>query len=104
MDEQPSAIPILLAEADETPILYANQFVLQEHQGEFILTVAQFAPPLLVGDAEEQREQLKQVTFIKSRVVGRFAVNRECLAELAAVIDRLSDNSPESGRKDEDRA
>lgn len=54
MAEQPDIqIPIVYIGAEDTPILYANQFVAQFQQSEILLLLGQIAPPILIGTEAE---------------------------------------------------
>lgn len=86
-DEQ-VAIPVVYLGLEETSILYANQFAVQIEGNDFIVTAGQVAPPLLLGTVEEQREQAKQLPYVPIRVVGRFAVSRERVQQLAELLQQ----------------
>jgi hypothetical protein len=91
-------VPVLFVGVDDTPILYGNQFVIQHQQNEFILTVGQIAPPMLLGTEEQQREQAKQLDYVAVKVVARLAFTRARLQEL---IDLLQTNMANYDRKQE---
>jgi flagellar motor switch/type III secretory pathway protein FliN len=79
-------IPLFLSGADETPVLFANHFLIQEYQGEFILSVGQLVPPPLVGTDEERREQARQLSSVSVKVVARLAFTRRRLAEFISLM------------------
>ncbi len=79
-------VPLVLSGVDEMPVLLANHFLLQEYEGEFILTVGQLVPPPLLGTEAERREQAKQLTFVNVRVVARLGFTRKRLAEIVALL------------------
>ena len=71
----------------DVPILYANQFVLQLHMDEFILTAAQFAPPILVGTVDQKRAQASSLDGeLPVKVIARLAMNKR---QLTTLIDLL---------------
>lgn len=72
---------------DEVPLLYANQFVVQHERDELILTIGQFQPPILIGDAEHRFEQAKQLGYVPINIVGRYAFTRQRLAELVGYLN-----------------
>ncbi len=87
-------IPIALADAEETPILLANIFVLQiGNDGAFVLTAGQAAAPILYGDEEQQKQQLARVRTIRGKVVARLAITpsklRELRDALSVAVDAL---------------
>jgi len=91
------SLPLAFVGAEGTPVLHANIFVLQQLQGDFILTIGQ-AAPLLVGDVEEQRKQAQQLGTIPVTTIARVVVSRERLSE---IIDILQMGLKESGESKE---
>lgn len=80
------SVPLAIIGGDETPMLYANHFVIQNQQNEFILTAGQIAPPMLMGTDEEKAEQLEQVDYVPVKVVARIVVTETRLKELIDVL------------------
>jgi len=72
--------------AEDLPILHTNYFVIAIHQEDFIMTVGQFAPPILLGSDEEQREQASQLSYVPVKVVARLAMTRTRIAELISAL------------------
>jgi hypothetical protein len=97
-DEEGVEIPIVYVGVEDEPILLANQFVIQHQQNEFILTIGQIAPPILLGTEQERMEQAKQVAYVPVNVVGRFTFTRERLVELLQVLQTNLDRY-DMGRK-----
>jgi cytochrome oxidase assembly protein ShyY1 len=85
-EEEEIRLPIVYIGTEDVPVALANQFVIQHQQNEFILTVGQIAPPILLGTDEERREQAKNVAYVPVKVVGRFTFTRQRLAELINVL------------------
>ena len=85
-DEAPITLPLVYIGAEEVPTLYANQFVIQYDRGDFILLMGQVSPPILLGSDEEQRAQAKQVGYVPVKVVGRYAMSRDRVAELVQLL------------------
>ncbi len=79
-------IPIVYLGAEDVPILYANNFVIQSHQGDFILTVGQLSPPILLGSEEDRRQQVEQVSYVPVKVVARLSFTRARIEELISVL------------------
>lgn len=87
--EQPEEVNIPLAWVglDETPILFANQFLIQHQPNEFVLTIGQLVPPPILGSSPEERiEQAKQVDFATIRVLARIGMSPTRLRELIAIL------------------
>lgn len=86
--EKPQAIelPVVYTSVEDEPMLFANQFVIQFNQDEFILTIGQVQPPMLVGSQEEKREQASKLTHVPIRVLIRVAMTRTRLDELAQLL------------------
>ena len=85
-DQNPIALPLVFVGAEDVPILYANVFVAQFQQDELLLTVGQVAPPILLGDEGERREQAERLSYVPVKVMARLALTRDRMAELLGVI------------------
>ena len=79
-------LPLTYLGLEDIPILFANQFVIQHEKNEFILTVGQLQPPILLGTPEDRKEQAKKLTYVPIRVVARFGLTRQRLTELIEVL------------------
>jgi hypothetical protein len=92
----PVGVPVVFVGVEDLPILHANHFVIAVHQEDFIMTVGQFAPPILLGSEEEQREQASQLSYVPVKVVARLALTRTRVAELVSALQvqmqRYDDN------------
>ena len=84
--EDTVTLPMVYIGAEDAPILFANQFIIQHEQNEFILTVGQLQPPILLGSPEERKEQAKKLTYVPIKIVARFGLTRQRLAELIEVL------------------
>ena len=91
-------LPVTYLGLEDVPILFANQFVIQHEKNEFVLTVGQLQPPILLGLPEERKEQAKKLTYVPIRVVARFGLTRQRLAEL---IEALQSNLRKYDEKQE---
>jgi flagellar motor switch/type III secretory pathway protein FliN len=92
-------LPLVYVGIDDVPILYANQFIVQHQQDEFIISVGQVSPPVLLGDEAEQREQAARLSYVPVRVVARLGLTRQRLAELITVLEtNLEHFDAEKGR------
>ncbi len=79
-------LPIVYTDMEDKPILFANQFVIQHQKNEFVLTVGQLQPPILLGSPEERKEQVKKLTYVPIKVVARFGLTRQRLVELVEAL------------------
>ena len=57
-------VPIVVTGLDDEPILFSNQFYIQHHQTEFIITFCQIQPPLLIGTPEQIRQQSEHISSV----------------------------------------
>jgi hypothetical protein len=96
-DERPG-VPLVYVGADQYPAVQATTFGIigdQEHD-EFVLTVGQLQLPQLLGTDEEKAAQAERLAFVAIHVVGRFAMTRSRVEQLA---DMLRANLEQSDRK-----
>jgi hypothetical protein len=81
-------VPIVWVGAEEVAILLANAFISQVQGQQFLLTVGQVAPPAIIGDTPEERlAQARQVSFIPSKVLGRFVMTHENVEDLVRQLN-----------------
>lgn len=106
-NDEPIAVPLTYVGFDETPITFANAFLVQHDADEFLLTVAQLAPPPITAATEEEaRVQLGAIPFVPVRVLARFGMTRRRLVELIAALQqnlenhdrRFADDTGEGGK------
>ncbi len=88
MDIPPVTIP-LAWKIGETSTVHATQFILQQEDDLYYLTVGQVAPPMLIGTPEEQHEQAEEIESIPVTVLGRFVVSRKHMEQLRDLIGRM---------------
>lgn len=79
-------IPLVWENMEGVPVLFANQFIIQHVQDEFILTVGQMVPPPLLGDEQERAAQLHQLEGVPVRTLARIAFTRARLTELVQAL------------------
>lgn len=77
---------VLWRGAEDSPILFANQFVVQTQQDAIILTVGQLQGPILLGELEDQIAQARQLSYIPVTVVARLGMTRERVQELSDTL------------------
>jgi hypothetical protein len=82
------AVPILWVGAEDVPVIAANHFLLQVHEGEIFLSAGTLTPPVVLGnDPEDLRRQIDAVSFVPVKTVARFSLNRRRLGELITLLD-----------------
>jgi hypothetical protein len=77
---------------DETPIVFANQFLGTVFEGEVVLALGQATPPALLGTPEQQLEQARQLNFIPIKPMTRVAMNVARLREFIGVLQQTVEN------------
>jgi hypothetical protein len=92
------ALPIVWVGADELPVHFVNNFIVQVSSGEVFLTLGSVVPPPLVGSPEEQKDQADRLGAVTVKPVVRAAMTparaRELhsnLGQIIAIYDRLQD-------------
>ncbi len=68
---------------DDMLILWANNFVIQHTENEFIVTFFQVAPPILI---QARREDIEAIESVPARAVARIALTPHAMAELLRVM------------------
>ena len=95
-NEEAVRVPLTYAGAENVPILFANQFILQRERDGLILGVAQIAPPILLGSQEEREARLRQLGALPVTILGRYSISRERAAELrdllAAQVEKFDES------------
>jgi hypothetical protein len=89
MAEESDAVelPLELVGADDLPIIYANNFIIQQQRHEFILIVGQVAPPVVLGTEAQQREQVARIKAVPVKALARFAMTPDRLEALIRILE-----------------
>jgi len=88
-ESQGIALPIAYVGLEELTIAHANHFVLQiSPPDQFILVIGQVAPPLILGDEDESRQQLEQIAYIPAKPLARVALTQARVEELRDLCER----------------
>lgn len=80
---------------DVGPIVSANQILVQGGMvvggslEEFVLTFGHAAPPVVLGDAQEQRLSLSAISVIPVRTLVRLSVSPARLREFSEILSRV---------------
>ena len=80
-------VPVTWENVEDVPVFFANQYVCQFNQDEFILTLGQMTPPMLLGDLEERAEQLQRLGSVPVKPLARIAFTYSRLVELINVLE-----------------
>ncbi len=79
---------------DDVPVFFANQFICQFTQDEFVVSVGQMVPPAALNDPE----QLQHVERIPVRALARIAFTHQRLVELINVLQANREQYEEAQR------
>jgi hypothetical protein len=79
-------IPVTWENVEGVPVFFANQYVCQFNQDEFILTFGQMTPPMLLGDEQDRAEQLQRLEYVPVKPLARMAFTYSRLVELINVL------------------
>jgi hypothetical protein len=79
-------LPLVWIDFDDTPILFANHFLVQAHPDELVITVGQVTGPALVGTPEQQRQQLEAHDHVPIVTLARVGLTRRRAGELIALL------------------
>lgn len=95
--EEPRRIPLVYVGAEDHPALQATTFgiVNDPAHDEFVLTMGQLQLPLLVGDDEDKRRQVDQISFVAIKVIGRYSMTRSRVEELVEMLQTNLRREPE---------
>lgn len=77
---------------DDSPVIAANQFILQPTAGEenaAVLVVGHASMPLVMGSPDEQRKQIEEMGGVSVHVRGRFHLNGSSLVALRQTLDEV---------------
>ncbi len=101
MDES-KQVPLTWIGIEDVPILTINQIVGQAlTREEYILTLGQVAPPVLLGTEEQRRQQLEMITFAAVKPVARIGLTRQRVEELIRILTEILDNADKMGEDDD---
>ena len=83
------AIPIVWVGNEDVPIYAVNNFTAQyTERDEFLLTLGQITPPLLLGSDEEKRAQAEKISYVGVTAVARIGLNRHRVKQLIEVLQQ----------------
>jgi len=82
------SVPLVWVDLDAVSVEMANQFVSQFEPDQFILTVGQVAPPMIIGSEEERLEQLRRISYAPVRTLARVSMSPARMRELVSVLQQ----------------
>jgi len=89
------AIPVLWEGLDSAEISFVNQMIVQlgppGNEGEFVVTLGQLHPPVLMGGEEENKARLKALPYVTVRVVAKVGMPVARVRELRDLLTRMLD-------------
>jgi hypothetical protein len=80
-------IPLTWENVEDVPVFFANQYVCQFNQDEFVLTIGQMTPPMLLGELQDRAEQLQRLEYVPVKPLARIAFTYSRLVELIQVLE-----------------
>ncbi len=82
------SVPIVWVEPEDSRIIFANQFLTQFFEEEFILTFGQLTPPVVLPrqSAHERQAQIENIEFVQAKIIGRFGFTPQRMRELITIL------------------
>ena len=65
---------------------YANNFVVQHSETEFVIQFFEILPPILLGTPDRIQTQIEQIKTIRAECVGRIIISTEKMPEFIHVL------------------
>lgn len=91
-------LPVVYVGLEDVVVAHANHFVLQFDRGDYILTVGQVELPMLLGDVDDQREQMRQIAYAPARALARVVLTGERVQELRDLLNaQLAQHESDAG-------
>jgi hypothetical protein len=86
-------LPLSMGDFEESPILFANHFLVQYEPDEFVVSMSQWTGPPLVGTPDQRRAQAREHDRIPVHTLVRCGMTRRRVVELIALLqDRLDEH------------
>lgn len=79
-------LPLSMSDFDESPIQFANHFLVQHQPDEFVVSLSQVTGPPLVGTPEQIRAQAQDYSRVPVHTLARVAMTRRRLLELIELL------------------
>jgi hypothetical protein len=84
--------PLRWANFDDTAILFANHFLVQQQPDEFVISLGQVTGPPLYGPPEEIGRQAAEVTHVPIETLARVGMSHRRVTELIALLQAAVDD------------
>lgn len=86
-DFEELTLPVLWTGAEAMPTTFANQFMVQYHEGEIFLLAGTLVPPLVTAATQEEwRKQFVDAAFVKVNITAKLGMTPRRAAELIQVL------------------
>jgi hypothetical protein len=82
---------------------FANHMLVQSDESMVYLTFFQAQPPVILGNAEEVRRQVEELTEMPAKMVAQVLVPRDRIAKFVKAIAANIESSPTLREVQEDR-
>lgn len=101
-EDAAAGTPFMVIGAEDTLIVFSNMQIVQHEEQEFILTFAQYSPPLILASGKEREERLKQMPYIPVKVVARIGITPPRMKRLIEALQKNYNTwtSKQEGRAD----
>jgi hypothetical protein len=99
-------LPLALTDFNESPIMFANHFLVEWQPDEFVLAISQLDAAPIVGDTlEERRANARAMGELPVHTLSRVAFTRRRLIELVGLLqDRLREHDRALGEREKQPA
>lgn len=86
-------IPVLWEGFDDADIYFVNQMIVQlgppGSEGEFLMTLGQLHPPVLIGGEEANKAKLEALPYVTVKVVAKVGLPVSRARELRDLLTRM---------------
>lgn len=89
-EEGPIQIPLAWVGAEDVPVEFANQLIVQHQGDEFVITIGQMVGPAIAG--AKAREMAENAEFVPIRVVARIGLPEGRMREFVNAMQANLDN------------
>ena len=98
-------LPLAMSDFDDSPILFANHFIIQHQPDEFVVSMGQLTAPPLIGTPDQMRAQARDHGDVEVHTIARVAMNRRRTVELIALLqEQLEEHDREVGDREPARS
>lgn len=82
------SLPVRYVGADDVIVTHATHFVLQFDGSDFLLTMGQVEPPIVIGEEDEIKAQLGQIEYAPAKVLARVVLSVQRVRDLRDLMNR----------------